>query len=186
MTAEEDVTCYSLDMMTFKLILMGKAKKDAHDYTEFLSNVKLLDPLNSEQKTQLALHLKEMEYTAGHQVVVEGDEGNLFFIILNGEVKCTKMGSSEEVSRRLKTGDFFGELALLSAEKRAATVTTTVPTSVLTLDRATFNRMCAPPTPLPASPRVAARRAPSLHCCRGRLGPLSSYVEATAKEQERH
>ena len=70
----------------------------------------------------------------------QGDEGDKFYIIKEGEVKCTKGGS--EVSRRLTKGDFFGELALLSSDKRAATVTVTKPgTSVLTLSRAEFGRL---------------------------------------------
>ena len=39
--------------------------------------------------------------------------GDNFYLIRSGEVKCTKVGSADEVSRRLKKGDFFGELALL-------------------------------------------------------------------------
>ena len=42
--------------------------------------------------------------------------GDNFYLIRSGEVKCTKVGSADEVSRRLKKGDFFGELALLSSK----------------------------------------------------------------------
>jgi len=46
----------------------------------------------------------------------QGDAGDNFYLIRSGEVKCTKVGSAEEVSRRLKKGDFFGERALLSSK----------------------------------------------------------------------
>ena len=75
-------------------------------------------------------------------MIVEGDEGNNFYIIRSGEVKCTKGGT--EVSQRLKPGDFFGELALISSDKRAATVTTTAATTVLMLGRTEFVRLLGP------------------------------------------
>ena len=85
--------------------------------------------------------LKEVEYPAGANIICEGDDGQSFYLIREGEVKCTKVGIDKEVSDRLGEGAFFGELALLSADKRAATVTTTKKTTVLTLGRAEFTRL---------------------------------------------
>ena len=70
--------------------------------------------------------------------------GDNFYLIRSGEVKCTKVGSADEVSRRLKKGDFFGELALLSTDKRAATVSSVEKTTVLTLGRVQFTRLLGP------------------------------------------
>ena len=85
--------------------------------------------------------LTKKEYKEKRTIICEGDEGNTFYIITAGEVKCTKAGSSAEVSRRLKKGDFFGELALLSSDKRQATVTATQDTTVLMIERAAFERV---------------------------------------------
>ena len=74
----------------------------------------------------------------------QNEDGNMFYIIRDGEVKCTKAGVEEEVSRRLIRGDFFGELALLSSDKRKATVTAVKPTTVLTLKREEFERLLGP------------------------------------------
>ena len=52
-------------------------------------------------------------FEPGVNIICEGDEGHTFFIIREGEVKCTKAGVAEEVSARLVEGNFFGELALL-------------------------------------------------------------------------
>ena len=76
--------------------------------------------------------------------VSQGDEGDKFYIIRDGEVKCTKVGASEEVSKRLVRGDFFGELALLSDDKRAATVTAVKDTQVLVLAKKEFDRLLGP------------------------------------------
>ena len=75
---------------------------------------------------------------------MQGDAGDNFYLIRSGEVKCTKVGSADEVSRRLKKGDFFGELALLSTDKRAATVSSVEKTTVLTLGRVQFTRLLGP------------------------------------------
>ena len=75
---------------------------------------------------------------------LQGDAGDNFYLIRSGEVKCTKVGSADEVSRRLKKGDFFGELALLSTDKRAATVSSVEKTTVLTLGRVQFTRLLGP------------------------------------------
>jgi len=141
-TAEEKVTAYALDMISFKMILMGKSQDDSKKYVEFLQKIPVLTKSKESDLQTIAGCLKEVEYPEGKNIIVEGDEGNNFYIIRSGEVKCTKGGA--EVSARLSEGDFFGELALLSSDKRAATVTSTKPTSVLMLGRAEFVRLFGP------------------------------------------
>ena len=78
-------------------------------------------------------------------VVREGTYGNDFYIIEEGEVRVTKPSRGPvEVCRRLGPSDFFGERALLSTEKRAATVTAVKPTQRLVLDRESFLRLLGP------------------------------------------
>ena len=140
-TTEEHVTAWALDEVSFKMILMGKAQTDTDMYSGFLKEVPILAHLSDEERTEMTGVLKEMEYPVGANVICEGDEGNAFYIIRDGEVKCTKVGHAEEVSKRLTRGDFFGELALLSADKRAATVTVTEKLAVLSIDRSSFTRL---------------------------------------------
>ncbi|KAL3893496.1 MAG: hypothetical protein SGPRY_014192 [Prymnesium sp.] len=107
-----------------------------------LKTIPLLQKQDDASLQTIAGCLKEVEYAADKNIIVEGDEGNNFYMIRSGEVKCTKGG--EEVSARLGKGDFFGELALLSSDKRQATVTSTQPTSVLMLGRQEFVRLIGP------------------------------------------
>jgi cAMP-dependent protein kinase regulator len=143
-TAEVPVTAWALDELSFKSILMGKSQTDKDKYMGFLEAVPLLKDLSKDDKLTLQAALKEKEYKEGQHVICEGDEGNNFFLIRQGEVKCTKIGKAEEVSARLKEGAYFGELALLNADKRKATVTATMPSTVLSLDRPTFERVLGP------------------------------------------
>lgn len=135
------MTAWELDIFSFKTILMGKAMKDADFQMGVLNEIGLLKDLSTTDKQTLMTSMKEKEYKEKRTIICEGDEGNSFFIITSGEVKCTKAGSSAEVSRRLKKGDFFGELALLSSDKRQATVTATMDTTVLMIDRSAFERV---------------------------------------------
>jgi len=141
--AEDAVTAFALDMLSFKMILMGKSQSDSKDYVVFLRAIPLLSALPEADVRTIATCLKEAEYPEGKNVIVEGDEGNSFYIIREGEVKCTKVGQGE-VSKRLSRGAFFGELALLSSDKRAATVTATKKTAVLMLGRQEFTRLLGP------------------------------------------
>jgi len=157
-TALSPVTTWALDLLSFKCILMGKAQTDQADYTGFLDAVELLKPISKSDKAILAQNLKEIEYTAGKSIICEGDNGDHFYLIREGEVKCTKVGSKDEVSRRLKRGDFFGELALLSSDKRAATVSAVTQTTVLVVDRAQFSRLLGPLTEILKSQASAQGR----------------------------
>jgi len=125
------------------MILMGKSQQDNATYIGFIGQVPLLKNLSPEAAQELAGCLKEQEFPADVNIICEGDAGNNFYIIRDGEVKCTKVGQGE-VSRRLVAGDFFGELALLSSDKRAATVTAVKPTTVLSVGREEFTRLLGP------------------------------------------
>ena len=155
-TAEDDVVAWGLDNISFKSILMGKSRADTEDYKNFIKQVPILKDLSPESVLEMASCLKEVEFPVDANIICEGDEGNNFYIIRDGEVKCTKAGAGE-VSRRLTRGDFFGELALLSSDKRAATVTATKPTTVLSLKRDEFTRLLGPLSALVAETAAATR-----------------------------
>ena len=49
----------------------------------------------------LTPHGPQVEFPAEANIICEGDEGNNFYIIREGEVKCTKAGMGEVIARRL-------------------------------------------------------------------------------------
>ncbi|GAB4532389.1 MAG: hypothetical protein Fur0018_20970 [Anaerolineales bacterium] len=73
----------------------------------------------------------------------EGAVEDTFYIILEGEVRVTKIINDEEVRllKHLYTGDFFGEMALIHNAPRAATVQTVRPTQVLSISKEDFERV---------------------------------------------
>ena len=133
-TAEATVNTFSLDGTTFKAIMMGKAQQDTKDYLGFIGEVRILQSLPKADQLRLVDALQEREYAEGARIIKEGDEGDYFYIIRDGEVKCTQEATGEfEVSKRLRKGEYFGELSLLSAQRRAATVIATKKTQVQTV-----------------------------------------------------
>jgi len=71
-------------------------------------------------------------FSAGETIVSEGDAGDSAFIILEGRCEIRKdLPTGTEVLNVLGPGDVFGEMAILTAGPRTATVVTAEPTTVL-------------------------------------------------------
>lgn len=69
----------------------------------------------------------------------EGKPGDAFYLIRSGMVKISKMhGQKELVLAYLSSGNYFGEMALLSGAPRNATVTTIFPTELIRLSKEDF------------------------------------------------
>lgn len=69
---------------------------------------------------------------AGEAVVREGDPGDSFFLLARGKVRVTRR---KDVLATLEDGAIFGEMALLSAAPRTATVTALESADVLVFGR---------------------------------------------------
>ncbi len=94
---------------------------DALRICEFLRPIDLFKALTPQQLTDVAEHVKKRHFAAGETIVREGEPGEEFFVISDGEVEVIR--ADHEVAR-LGPGDFFGEVALISGEPRNATVVT--------------------------------------------------------------
>jgi CRP-like cAMP-binding protein len=73
-------------------------------------------------------------------VFFENEEGDSFFIIVDGRIKVTILGDDgrEVILSVLSRGDFFGEMALLDNEPRSATAIAVEDTELLSLHRNDF------------------------------------------------
>jgi hypothetical protein len=83
----------------------------------------------------LAVRARPQELVAGVTIIAQGDAGDAFHVIGSGHVDVFVDGAYR---RTQGPGEYFGEIALLGGVPRTATVTTSEPVSLLTLDRDEF------------------------------------------------
>lgn len=112
---------------------MPKRERDA------LAQVPLFSGLAPRHLKRLADLTEEQRYMEGARVVREGDAGDTFYVILEGEAKVTNRGG--RLVNRLRPGDFFGEISLLDGGPRTANVVALTPLTMLALPRAAFLKM---------------------------------------------
>jgi len=136
--ARTQCVLWQLDRDTFNSIVKEAAQKKRERYDAFLGKVPLLAGMDSYERSQLADALKSEEFASGAVICREGDDGNSFYIIEEGSAEATKGGKQVLT---YAPGDYFGELALLRNQPRAATVIAKSATSLLTLDSRSFKRL---------------------------------------------
>ncbi len=91
-----------------------------------IKGIPLFSELDDEEISAIANLVTPRRYGKKVIVVQEGDPGDSMAVILRGSVKISTYGvdGREVVLCLLGAGSFFGEMALLDAEPRSATVTT--------------------------------------------------------------
>jgi MFS family permease len=100
-----------------------------------LANVAMFHPLPIPAIDNLALHVDNVHVAAGHEVCHQGDPGDRFYVIEDGEADVVGDG---RLIRTLRAGDGFGEIALLRDTSRTATVRARTPLRLYRLDRGHF------------------------------------------------
>lgn len=100
-----------------------------------LGSIDLFASLEAHAIEGLADRMKRIEVRPGTVVVREGDIGDRFYVVEQGEMEVTIGGRPVAT---LETGEYFGEIALLRNVPRTATVTAIGPTTLLELERAEF------------------------------------------------
>lgn len=138
-----------------------------------LGKIDFLAVLAPEELRRLAAEVRTRLYARGEVVVREGQEDTgEFFVVSKGSLVVTVEG--REVGR-LRPGDFFGEMALLTGEPRTATVTASDDCELHVVDRAAFEqRIRAHAGLLETVSRVVAERQ-----------ALLQFADDTGSEQER-
>jgi CRP-like cAMP-binding protein len=82
-----------------------------------IKQAKLFQGLPESELRTLEKQMKIVKHPAGHEIVVKGENGVGFMVILDGTVTVSTVQGK---SRKLGPGDSFGEMALLDHEGRSA------------------------------------------------------------------
>lgn len=145
--AQTHSVLYSLDRDTFNVIVKDSAAKKREHFEQSLKNVKVLESISAYERSQISDAIKEEHFKKGHTIIQQGDVGDTFYMISEGEAVAKKVfedGGEEKEVMQYKAGDYFGELALLRNEPRAASVVAKTDLVVMRLERNSFKRMIGP------------------------------------------
>lgn len=145
--AKTDAKLWGIDRDSYRRILMGSTIRKRKMYEEFLSKVSILESLDLWERNSVADALEPCEFDDGQEIVRQGEPGEEFFIILEGNAIVYQKSSDNSepaVVSRLGPSDYFGEIALLLDRPRAATVVASGPLKCVKMDRDRFERVLGP------------------------------------------
>jgi CRP-like cAMP-binding protein len=136
-------------------------------------HLKLFHRLPLETVARAINRLVERPVAPGETIVRQGEPGDSYYVILDGEAEVWAADSVRGVPslvNRLADGDSFGEEALLAECSRTATVTMTTPGRLLVLSKSDFDALLRPPmveeVDASAARDLIARGAAKLLDCR--------------------
>ena len=95
---------------------------------------------------ELLKRFQHVKAARGEVVIREGDEGDFYYVIESGRFQVERLvGGAKVVLAELKSGDAFGEEALVSEAKRNASVISLGEGELLRLDKQDFNALLREP-----------------------------------------
>ena len=100
-----------------------------------IKHAKLFEGLPESELRSVEKQMKIVKHPAGHEIVVKGENGVGFMIILDGTVTVATVQGK---ARKLGPGDSFGEMALLDHEGRSANIKADTDVSLATIPEWSF------------------------------------------------
>jgi len=115
---------WALDRESFRVMLSNSEATKMKQYEGFLAGVEILKDLTKYELGKLSDMLGSECVDTGEVIIQQGQEGNYFYILEDGEAKAYIGGSQGEIEVKHYSvpGEYFGEIALLKSATRRATV----------------------------------------------------------------
>jgi NTE family protein len=111
------------------------------DWQDLLSTIPIFSFLGRNELAAVQELFVEELHQKGDTICSQGEEGNTFYVVLDGELDVLVGEQAQTLIAVLKRGDFFGEMALLQGGKRTATVAASRRARLMSLDRKAFNTL---------------------------------------------
>lgn len=112
---------------------------DVEKLPKLLKNVSFLKAFDRRHLEEILFSSCYAQYEPGEAIMKEGKEGNRIYILLKGKLKVTKNG--KQIATFERSGEVFGEMALLGIERRTATVTARTKATCLAIDQRFLNEI---------------------------------------------
>lgn len=109
------------------------SRRDA--FIEHLASVSLFSACSKRDLQLVARRAEEVRVPTGKVLIIEGETGHEFFVILEGRARVSRQGRKVTT---LGPGQSFGELALLDKHPRNATVTAETDMELVVLGQREF------------------------------------------------
>lgn len=147
-TVESSTPCilWQLDRDTFSHIVKEAAMTKRQRNEAFLQSVPLLASMCDDERAQVSDALRTQKAPSNSAIITQGEPGNTFYILEEGTCVAFRAVNGEPPTQVMEygPGSYFGELALLNNEPRAASVVAVTDVKLLTLSRASFSKMLGP------------------------------------------
>ena len=112
--------------------------RTADEWIPVLADVPLFRNLSRRHLKHVASLARMRRYGPGTTIVRAGDAGSAFFVLVDGTARVV---TSKGRARRLGSGDFFGEMALLDDSPRSADVVADGEVLTMTISRSAFGKL---------------------------------------------
>lgn len=120
-----------------------KDQKEQTTRVAALDRVELFATLPDAEQARLARSLNFAPFAKGEVVTRQGDEAHWLYLLVEGEVsvRMSAPGGLEREVSRLRAGAFFGEMALITGDRRTASVVAMTDVECFRLDKASFQQL---------------------------------------------
>jgi CRP-like cAMP-binding protein len=118
----------------------AKGRAEIERRLEALSRVGIFSKLSEDERRHLAEHLGYAPFAAGETMTRQGAEAHFLYMVVKGQasVRVASNGRGENEVARIGPGEFFGEMGLLTGERRTATIVAVTPVECYRLDKSAF------------------------------------------------
>jgi small-conductance mechanosensitive channel/CRP-like cAMP-binding protein len=120
-----------------------KREEEIERRLQTLSGVELFQTLKDDEKRRLAEDLSVAPFGSGEAITRQGAEAHWLYIMTKGEaeVRVAVDGNLSKKVAKLREGDFFGEMGLMTGEPRTATILALTNVECYRLDKDAFNEI---------------------------------------------
>jgi len=115
--------------------------------TPELRGIRILAGMSDTQLASLGKYGEVVEYAPSESIIEQGEPSDGLFLVLEGKVGAyvTEPHGNEVHLRTIETGGHFGEIGLLEAGRRTATVRALTQSRLLSIDKKAFQELLKAP-----------------------------------------